>query len=41
MGVSGGGGAKESFPHINQLLKGKGEISNLTLKTQSTQPVSI
>ncbi|MBK5242873.1 EFR1 family ferrodoxin [Clostridium sp.] len=28
VGVSGGGGAKDSFPHINQLLKGKGEISN-------------
>lgn len=28
VGVTGGGGAKESFSHINQLLKDKGEISN-------------
>lgn len=28
VGVSGGGEAKESFAHINQLLKGNGEISN-------------
>lgn len=28
VGVTGGGGAQQSFPHINELLKGKGEISN-------------
>ena len=28
MGVTGGGGAKASFPHINELLAGKGELSN-------------
>lgn len=28
IGVTGGGGAKESFPHINELLGNKGELSN-------------
>ncbi|WP_300380132.1 EFR1 family ferrodoxin [Clostridium sp.] len=28
IGVTGGGGAKESFPHINELLRAKGELSN-------------
>ncbi len=33
IGVTGGGGAKESFPHINELLGNKGELSNyLTVK---------
>lgn len=33
IGVTGGGGAKNSFPHINELLSAKGELSNyLTVK---------
>lgn len=33
IGVTGGGGAKESFPHINELLDNKNELSNyLTVK---------
>ncbi|MGG7177453.1 EFR1 family ferrodoxin [Clostridium paraputrificum] len=30
IGVTGGGGAKDSFPHINELLGTKGELSNYT-----------